>query len=542
MIYLRLLGAGIALALLGACGGSSTDNEPASSSGSSSGGPFWIPYTAAATAAGGQTGLFVIPSNALASSPLFATTLSNTNTVAEAQNLTLSGSQVTDFSPALVMYSATDATGDEHLFGLNLSDTSVAPVAAQLSNLLLNPNCPTSQGQTDLMRPTSLFVLVDIPGPTGCGSSYDKFYVVHYTDSATTSATAVTVPNAYFTSLYAPDGTLGGMVLFDPASTNLYFYANDAFTNPTILLSGVTSTRAVFAQSVTNGGVFTGSEFITVTLLSGAQALYQITYSGTAIECYTTSSGIISSASDATNFYFIADQAIWQEAIAGGKPVELFDDTNGAVSLPTRLIGSNGSLLVLDTEVGAGQISSSLSTIPVGILSSSATPLGDSSYPGPLSVIMASASGKPADDLLLITVSEFSLTVPTTVTFSTQVLSPAGAVRQDLTANSSFAGLTKAFGGGVLEVTGVTDPNNAAGGTLNSLDLASLTLTPITTPGGEAYQIGVGATLDLHALSTTISAGPVANPDASGGFALDASSNVLYPVTLSNTNIDLAWF
>jgi hypothetical protein len=548
VINARLLGAAILLALISGCGGSSTGNESASSSSSSSGGsgpsgvaggPFWIPYTAASTSGGGQTGLFVIPSNALASAPEFVTTMSGTNTVAEAQNFTLTGSQVTDFSPALMMYTATDASGNEHLFGLNLSDTTVAPVGTQISNLLLNPStmgsaapaCDETPGQTDLTKPTTLFVLVDIPGPTGCQTSFDTFYVVHYSDLATTAPSPVTVPNPYFTSLYAPNGTLGGMVLFDQASTNLYFYANDAFTNPTILLSGVTGTGAVFAESVTNGGVFTGSEFITVTLLSGAQALYQITYSGTATKWYTTASGISGSVSDASNFYFIADRAIWQEAIAGGTPVELLDDTDGTYYI---LVGSNGSLLVLDSEAGAGQITSTLSTIPVGTLSSSTTPLGNSYYPGPLSIIMAGPSGNSPDDLVLITVNDFSLTVPTTVTYSTQVLTPAGTVKQDLTADSSFAGVIDPFGDSVLEVS--------SSGTLNSLDLASLMLTPITTTGGEAYEIGVGGSLDLHPLSTTISAGPEANPFSTAGFALDASSNVLYPVNLANTSINLAWF
>jgi hypothetical protein len=548
---------GILTALLAACGGSASPTAKPLDTGAV-GRPFWIPFSAIPTGSGGREGLFVVPSDALSATPVFATTLPTTatgdvpiRTIAEAKNYAISGGTVAGFSPALLIYTATGTDGAEHVYGLNLGNITSTPTATQLSSLSFSFTTPsTNQGplqlcgwteaQTDLTEPTTLFVLLVLGGTAGCGAgaSFD-YYVVHYTDSAATSPLQVTVANPYFTPLYAPNGQLGGMVALDEISGNLYFYSNETFTSPKILLSGVTQINTIYAESVNIQGVFPSSEFLAVSQASIPQALYQIGYQGTAIKWYTAAGNyyLIGGAFDATNFYF-ADQdhpeTIWRESVAGGTPAKILNINDGN---QYNLVGSNGSLLVLNWGAGTLAQSSYYGTVPIGAYSTAVNQIWSTQL-GPSNGFVASPTpGANSGDLLFITVRQFSLPEVLPITFWSAALTPSGTVTQPLTAASAFVGPIGPGGSEVLEVTHITDMSGSYdGGTLNAVDLATSTSSPITTPGGGTYTVSQGPT--FAPLSNNLSA----EVDLGDGAVLDASSKLIYPVTLPSTTVSAAWF
>jgi hypothetical protein len=547
---------GMLSALLAACGGSTSPAAKPLDTGAV-GRAFWIPCSAIPTGSGGRGGLFVVPSDALSSTPIFATTLPTTatggvpiKTLAEAKNYAISGGTVSDFSPALLMYTATGADGAEHVYGLNLGNITGTPTGAQLSSLSFSFTAPAtnqgvsqlcgwSGGQTDLTEPATLFVLLVLGGSAGCGGASFAYYVVHYTDSAATSPLQVTVPNPYFTPLYAPDGQLGGMVALDAISGNLYFYPNEAFTSPKILLSGVTQINSIYAESVNIQGVFPSSEFLAVSRASNTQTLYQIGYQGTAIERYTAAENhyITGGASDATNFYFTDQdlpETIWREPVAGGTAEKILSINDGNLY---NLVGSNGSLLVLNWGAGTLAQSSYYGTVPVGAYSTAvnqffATNLGPSN-----GFLAPPTPGTTSGDLVFITVEQYSLPQPLPLIFWWAALPPPGTVMQPVTAASAFVGPTGPWGSEVLEVVHITDTSGTYdGGTLNVVDVATATSSPITTPDGGAYTVSQGPT--FAPLSNNLSA----EVDPGSGAVLDAASKLIYPMILPNTTVSAAWF
>jgi hypothetical protein len=238
--------------------------------------------------------------------------------------------------------------------------------------------------------------------------------------------------------------------LLDPASNNLYFYANDAFTSPTFIA----------VQSTSN------------------QFLYQINYLGKGTSWYTAAAILTGGASDNTNFYFI-------------------DTTSSLVVLTSSSVPFFG-------QMG----SSDLATIPVDTTSTSLTALG--SFQGSIDVFLApSAMATPDNDLVFVNARSYFEN-------STEVLTPSGTVKQPLTSNSVFQGLIDQFGARVLEITGITDTDGGyGGGTVNNLSLSTLTLTPFTTMGGDPYTL---------------------SSDEGEG---EVTSNVIYPISLPQTNIPL---
>src|SRR6202041_1177825 len=135
-----------------------TNVAVACSSGTGGGGAYWIPYSATpapmATPAGSK-GLFLIPSDKLASAPAptFLTT-DTTQLLGIGTQISVEGGVVT-YSPQVMMYADTNSSGVTKIFGVTLAGTSSVPKPAQISSLSVPSGqqiCPggASSSETDV--------------------------------------------------------------------------------------------------------------------------------------------------------------------------------------------------------------------------------------------------------------------------------------------------------------------------------------------------------------------------------------------------------
>jgi len=511
----------------------------------------------------------VVPSNSLTTAPVYAATTPNSSPAGQdnyppsflalGEDIAVSGSTVTGYAPGVMMFLAPDTSGNIHVFGTSLNPASGTPTSTQVSSFSVPLNavgsntasniCDYGQGQTSIYSPTTLFVVIHIAGSTGCGGSGvgDSWVEVHYTDSATTPPVTLGITTTTFLSLYAPNGSLGGIALVDPVSTNLYFYPTIAFTSPATLLASAGSMSDVLDQTLTKQDAFSTSAYVQLQAQGQPPSLYQISYLGTATKCFQGANALSTAVSDTSNFYFTDSNGIgstvYQEALgACGTPTTLL-----VSSSDYGLVGSNGSVVVLSSETGSfTSETSTLSTIPVGATSSSVTPLA--TFTGSIDAFMASKTlGTPSTDEVFVSVTDYTNVSPLTVAYSTEVLSPGSTTPlQGPTANATFEGLINEFNGNVLEITGITDTGGThGGGTLNAFTINGLTATPFKSPGGTNFVIPAGYSAIFLGLSTTIGEGYVTNAATSSGaptvyeYAFDQSQALIVPITVPNTSLGL---
>ena len=553
-------------------GGGSGGSGTGSGTGGSGASGFYLPFVATSTN-GGDTGVFVIPSGELSSTPIFVSrTPASEQTVAIAglsKQLTKNSSNVvTSSTPYALLYYTTSPNGIAHLYGLKLADTSVVPNAFPVSRLTLNSVgeiCGSiGSAVTNVYDPTKLFVVLhtNAGGASSCGKGGDVYQVIHYADSSATAPHVVTITppttgvGGIFTPLYKTDGSLGGVVMLDSATGDLDFYAGDSFRTPTVLTTGVTSWFDMVDDTTVNGtgSVGASTAFLQVTTTSGT-SVWRVTSSGSASNVYTASGNLsVTGVADNNNVYFtdtIASsgmQRIYQEAIGGGTPLELY--STAGIGLPPPLyflVGSNGTSLVLTSNAvsATGVLSTSVLTIPVG------TPSAPTPIAGPFSGVVVAAMcpstfGDVASDDLLLNVSQGPISGSTSTSYSSEVLTPSGVVKQAALANSIFPGLPACGGnfGSVLQVQGITDTNGYGGGTVNAFNLSSFSATPLgTTSGSGSYTVPAGNQLLGIFLSDTVGMGGVGPtlPSSSvrTGIAFDVSTSLIVPVSVPNSDVSV---
>jgi hypothetical protein len=484
------------------------------------------------------------------------------------QQITVNGSNaITSYSPAAYMFAAIDTSNNIHVYGLDLASTS-APTATQIGSLSLPLTsgaavdtviCDSREASTNIFDATTVFVVLHIAGTTGCNTTGDVWEVVHYTDTSGTAPTVVAIKGTSFTPLYGPTGALTGLELLDSASGNLYLYADDSFTSPTTLLSGVTSVSTVLNSEAVNGGAaFAGNElFLSVTTAAG-NYLYRLGHGATtAIKEYTatgTLTGI--GVGDGVNVYFndtvsaaTSTTTLWAEPLSGGTPTKLY-----SVSYPATvsydLLGANTSVLVFySSTISGSSISSTLLSVPVTTLSTNATTIGGP-FTGAIysssSFLQPATAGEPSTDLVFVNVLDVnSGGGGTTYSYSSEVVTPGGTVKKALTSNSVFLYDAASFlSGSALQITGITDTAGGyGGGTFNAVNVGTLASTALTTTGGAAYTVPAGYVSGFTQLSTTIGAGLLAPMGASSavsdGGAYDLSKDLIVPISLTNTNVGL---
>jgi hypothetical protein len=555
-----------------------------------SGAGFWLPFSAAPVAgtSGGKSGLFLIASNSIDSAPApqFVTTNPVTLLGLAFQGAVYGSTPPTEVTPALIIYAAAGTDGNTHLFGLNLanpSNSSSAPTPTQITNLSVPASkniCSGGQTQTNGIMPSTLQIVVYVatpqagatPGTNGycAGVTGGTYYVINYTDSPTTVPAVTNIPGgsaslpalAYdgnFSPLYQNTGVLGGLLYWDATTQDENFYTSALFSSSTTLLTGVTGTPAacVSVNSVINGGAqYLGGRYLADVPTASGISAFDFTPAGAAAQFF---GGVAASCiSDPTNLYFLgtlsggSSQAIYQEPLStiqtpqtllGGLPLP-------SVSAEYSLIGSTGTVLIFDdfsTSAG-GAVSSTLFNVPVGVTSASATTIGGP-YAGSLVVaFLASPSGAAAgaDVLFLSENNPTTTNSVTSVSFSSQVLGPTGAVvlpPSNSAVWQSFGVFSTELSGYVLQIKGITDTTGSYGGaTLNLMNVGSLSAAPIplTTPGGATYVVPAGDTLSTTGFyGTTIAVAEFISETTGTVFsaAVDVSQHVILPLNLTNTNV-----
>jgi hypothetical protein len=516
-----------------------------------SNGAFWVAYRATAAGSGcGPAGVFVIPSNALTSAPTYVTATANVMSLASGRSITVNGSDVvTAYSPATVIYAASDTTNNVHLYGLNLLAPQT-PVATQISSLSLplaagaalnTVICDAHGSQSHLLQPTTVFVVLHIAGTTGCNTSGDVWEVVHYTDGPDTSPLVVSINTTSIQELYAPSGALSGLLLLGPANANLYLYADSGFTAPTAAISGgITAVATLYSNNnVTASGVpFTGTVlFLAVSTTSGMQ-LYRLAYTGApATREYAAAGNFGSSASDGTNLYFTDNgtpQAILQEPLSGGPPLKLYSYTVPAQGEPYSLIGSNGTLLVMMTTTRGIEPSSYLATLPVGTLSTHTTSLASFANEYAAAGMVDATPGAASTGLVIInTESANARPGPPPPTHATEVLTPSGTVKAAIRGfDTYFAGGTSALSGYLFQVGNDSWPAGLGPWTVSALNLETVTSSGLQTPGG-GFTVPNGEYPQFTGLSNFIGAGTFAGQ----GLAYDLSQHLLVPLVIPNSDV-----
>jgi hypothetical protein len=564
----------------------------ASSPGSGSGVGFWMPFSALPVSgtSGGKTGLFLIASNSIGSSPApqpnFVTTSPATLLGLAFQGVVYGSTPPTTLTPALIIYAAAGTDGNTHLYGLNLANptnSSTAPTPTQITNLSVPPSkniCSGGETQSNGTMPNTLQIVVYVatpesgatPGTNGycAGVTGGTYYVINYSDSATTTPTVTSIPGgsaslpalAYdgnFAPLYQNTGVLGGLLYWDSTTQDENLYANAAFSSSTTLLTGVTGTPAacVSVNSVSNGAAqyLSGSYLANVSIASGISA-YMFTPTGAANKFFAGAAAAC--VTDPTNLYFLgtpsggSSQAIYQEPLSAiSTPQTLL----GGLPLPSEtasysLIGSNGSVLIFDdySTSASGAVSSNVFTVPVGATSTSATTIGGPYAGGLVTSFLASPAAGPASgDVLFL--SENNVTTAssvTTVSFSSQVLSANGnpmLPSSNAAVWQSFGVFSTELSGFVLQISGITDTTGGYGGaTLNLMNVGSLSAAPIplTTAAGTTYVVPAGNTLSTTGFhGTTVAVAEFFSQTTGTVFsaALDVSQHVILPLNLTNTNV-----
>jgi len=210
---------------------------------------------------GGPTDLYVIPSNAPATTPTHVATygwILGITTVTSHEG-----------TPRKRFYTTVGEKGGDHLWSLDLTEKStLTPV--QVSNLtfpivpapLPVPNYPDSMEicssrviQGNLNDPDSAMLIMSLPNPDPhivCNGKPGQILLVHPGDSATTAPTPLPLGSGEILPLYQTTGALAGSVALDDAQ-NLNFYPDATFTHPTQLLSNV-SAMVIWQERPTSPG------------------------------------------------------------------------------------------------------------------------------------------------------------------------------------------------------------------------------------------------------------------------------------------------
>jgi hypothetical protein len=168
------------------------------------------------------------------------------------------------------------------------------------------------------------------------------------------------------------------MVLDNSTTQALDFYADQTFTSPTTLVSGVNTSIAIASADVKDGSEF-GSNIYFVSVITGSgTSEYRVTASGVATQFHTgtVGSGVV----DDNNLYFIdlsssTTATFYQEPLGGGTPSAIYSGAYSTGASGYQLIGSNNTLLIFQYYTSGGA-SNSVMTVPVGTTSTSPNTIG----------------------------------------------------------------------------------------------------------------------------------------------------------------------
>ncbi len=476
---------------------------------------------------------------------------------------------LTGYYPYALAYWSVGGDGNVHLYGLDLTNGSAsAPTPTQISSFSVasaSAICDYGVAQTNLLSPSTSFALIHLTTST-CGAGTDTYVVVHYTDSPTTAPTTITLPDTgtsltdNLSPLYSTSGALTGIVYvgIGTSSSTMYEFADDTFSSPTTLQSGITAWGSIgTGQGVKNTGAFNGTTlFYSITTGSGTN-LWRLPYNGGISNVYTASGTIEQEAtSDATNIYFFDITAtqtnLVLEPIAGGATTTLATFTT-ATHGPATLDGSDGRYVVLhQTNVTGSGTSSTLEQVDI-LGGSGQTPVqyaNSTSAPNPVDgtvtvQVLAPTLGDFVGALVYITATK--ITSGPTVAYATQVRVASGNLVTGgaLTTGAVFLGRGTYFSKSILQITGITDTSTETygGGTLYNVNMTNLSptaLVPQPSGGASTYVVPAGDLLISFGISNSYAEGALAQPSSStlsDGLALDIAGDLIRQFSLTNTSI-----
>jgi hypothetical protein len=560
----------------------------------------WFPFyaTPVPETTGGQTGLFVLPAN-----PLEATAANIKWIIPDTQVQGIglafvfqSGNAGIGFWPYAGFYAALDSNNIVEIYEVNLTNASTtAPTAVPIGNFKaknvtsLDAICDYTVAQTNILDATSWFAVVHIAGGSGfCGvdtSTGDSWVLV-----TATTTTTLSITTTQFDQFYNPSGLLTGIVLNDPATNNIYLYANDSFTAPTKLFTGATTDNTVHSQTVAGSGGFLGQGTVEFRQLGNgtSSTVYRLDYTGAssfkAVPSYnpnpnsdylSTDSIYTGTQTDGVNFYFTdtdyagetsATVTLYQETIGGtgstpGAPIALFTQTfNPATSTGFAPLGSNGSVVVLaTTNTGVSPNTSVLGTVPVGVAHTAAqTVIGPASFTGTIdsTQMLGGSGGNYAHSSIFINLNCPTCATPTRPD-TTGILDPSGTILETLTPDSLFL-LQDGFASNTaLQIKGVTDTSGTTegGGMLyvlptadNSSSFSGLPFTTCTAFAGTACSATGSYVVPAHVgvlgivgISTNFAAGIMRTNDVLSGMIANVGQEQIGTISLSNTSIDIGF-
>jgi hypothetical protein len=507
----------------------------------------------------------VVPSGALTTQPAAVTSSAQMLFLADGFTTTLNSSQiVTAYTPALLLYAATDSSNNIHVYELDLA-LGTQPTATQIGSLSLPLQagaaidtviCDSNYALTDFLQPDTVFVVLHVAGPAGCGTTGDQWMVVHAGDAESTSPVSVPIATTQFTPLYAPTGSLTGLVLRDPNTQNVFLYGDDSFSQPTAAIpnGGVSAMTIIFDNKVNGKESFIGTELFLSATINSVDYLYQLPYNATtAMQVYTATGTLTTGVADDTNLYFSdvqvttsTTQGIWQVPLAGGAATLLYTYAVPATGVPYELVGSNNSVLVLvtnSTNGSTGATTGSLATLPVGVASVAVAPLGSALNGLTSAFVLPTTPGTRSSDLVF---ADAVNTGPSaSYMYSSLLLTPGNVIKQAALPNSYF--LTDSNGavaGAVLQLTGINPAvAGMGGGPVNALELSTLTLTPLKSSANATYTLPNGFDPLLAGLSNAIGAGQASphSPTTGNtlGLAYDLSKSLIAPISILNSNVAL---
>jgi hypothetical protein len=563
----------------------------------------WFPFVASpvpGAVPAGQNGLFVLTPDPLAATAAnIQWVIPNTPVMTVGAAFVLKGAAPgSGFWPYAGIYAALDSKNIVEIYQVNLTNSSASvPTAVPVGNFVakhvnsLSLICDFTSAQTNILDATSWFVVLHIGGSNGCAgvdtSTGDSWVVVTATTTTTVNITTTSID-----TFYNPSGVLTEMVLNDPATNNILLYADKSFTSPTPLFTGATTDNTIHSQTITINSGLVGNgtvEFRELGKTSGSPSVYRLDYTGAssfkAIPSYNPGTDSLSfdsplagTKADATNFYFTdtnfigMTETLYQEPIGSAgstptAPIALYSASVASLSEFSPL-GSNGSLVVLETTTFGNPGTSTLGTVPVGVAhTATQDPLGPpGGYSGSIatSQMLHGASNDFSHSALFINLScPGSGCTTKTHPDSTEIRSVGNTTLQALTPTSRFLIVENVLDNGyALQIRGVTDtgtlPTDGGGKlyALPSVDNAgnysglvfegclTFNVGTCTTPG----DFVVPTQTVLEAVIGLSSAGNApgilftfTNPTVTSGVVANISTQQIGVVSLTNTDIGFAF-
>jgi hypothetical protein len=512
-------------------------------------GSFWLPFSASPTTGttGGKSGLFVIASNEIDTSP--APQWITTKAVRILGSAYNYGSTLSDFQPQLVMYASAGTDGNTHVYGLTLSNTASLPKPAQIGSLSINAAseqiCGIGSAQTSLKEPTSLFVVlaIGVAGADGCILPTTQ-KIVHFTDSETTAPEATSLPTSTMDALYL-DGAFRGAFAFDLITGKAYLY--NAELKSSVLLSGVEALPLVSAF-VSDGTEFGNDVLYFDAIGAASPALYRI--DAKSLTLSKVASGIVSiggAFADENNVYYIVpapSTSFYQAPLAGGASKLLYTAATPANSAYAWIGSTESTLVFQNLEIPGGtnitEAASNVYSIPVGKSSASATKIGGP-YTGTVTGFLDAASATAKWNVYLTVTHQLSTGANSPFKFSSVEVPLDGPYTQTPVADSAYGGpLIYSSSPAFWQVTGITDTRGWGGGQVSLVDLATATTTKFTTTGGKDFTMPVGHDgLLIGFPGQNIAVGDfyTLNSLSVIGVAVDLTHHFIYTIGIPDTNV-----